>query len=247
MANLFEGLKEGDLEQLVLPFISIDEYESKLDDDSIVVAFFVQDKDPAQDLNRFIQKGPESILDTDVSPAPNEDGYFLVFVEILRDADFPGRIVSILGSLEGLTRIDSWSANIYDVEEPQPVTEELLASMVRLQSMEESIDDDDIVEELSEFFRLSDLDDMVVEGRTVVLEARGAVVELELVDLGYVDRVWENNAVMASATCLTESARANTRRVVNLLGECWYVEQRGENYLAMRRHDGDKVALFRFN
>ena len=60
MANLFEGLKEGDLAELVLPMISIDEFESKLDDDSIVVAFYVGDRDPSQDLNRFIQKGADA-------------------------------------------------------------------------------------------------------------------------------------------------------------------------------------------
>ena len=68
MVNLVEGLKEGDLEELLIPMISIDEYESKLDDDSIVVAFYVRDRDPSYDLNRFIQKGASAILDTDVSP-----------------------------------------------------------------------------------------------------------------------------------------------------------------------------------
>ena len=105
MVNLVEGLKEGDLEELLIPMISIDEYESKLDDDSIVVAFYVRDRDPSYDLNRFIQKGASAILDTDVSPAPNEDGFYMVFVEFLRDEDFPNKLLNTLGSLRGLTGI----------------------------------------------------------------------------------------------------------------------------------------------
>jgi hypothetical protein len=97
--DLFEGLREGDLEGLVLPHLSIDEFETKLDDDAIVVAFHVLDRDPANDLNRFIQKGAVALLDTDVSPAPNEDGYYVVFVELERNETFPERMMHILDSV----------------------------------------------------------------------------------------------------------------------------------------------------
>ena len=82
MFALNEGLRPDDLEDLVLPILSIDEYESKIEDDGIVVGFYTQYKDPANDLNRFIQKSAIDILDSEVSPAPTEDGYFIVFVEL---------------------------------------------------------------------------------------------------------------------------------------------------------------------
>jgi len=245
MANLFEGLKEGDLEELVLPMVSIDEYESKLDDDSIVVAFFVYDKDPAQDLNRFIQKGATSILDTDVSPAPNEDGYYLVFVELLRDAAFPEKLTSILGTLQGLTGIENWKAIFYEDGSIGPITQESIAEKVRLVS---HVDDEeqvqDAVEEsLNEFFRASDLEALNVEHNRVVIEARGVVVELDYVDLGSFEAVAENNAVMASATRLDESANANCRRVQRMLGDFWLVEQRGQ-HLVLGTAAHDIIGLF---
>lgn len=247
MANLFEGLKEGDLEELVLPMISIDEYESKLDDDSIVVAFYVADRDPSQDLNRFIQKGAQMILDTDVSPAPNEDGFYMVFVEFLRDENFPKKLVNTLESLNGLTGIKHWKTQIYDVDGVLPVTMENLLAHVRLQSMEDFQEDLDGVEEgLTEFFRASDLDSMVVENRTVTLEARGVAVELQYVDQGSLEAVYENNAVMGSATRLDETANANCRRLQRMLGDLWVAEQRGEHVLlshALR----EGVALFRIS
>ena len=44
-----EGLRVGDLENLVSPKISIDEFESKSgsDDEILVVAFYVKDDQPA--------------------------------------------------------------------------------------------------------------------------------------------------------------------------------------------------------
>lgn len=245
MENLFEGLKEGDLEDLVLPLVSIDEYESKLDDDSIVVAFFVLDREPAQDLNRFIQKGAASILDTDVSPAPDEDGYYMVFVEFLRDQNTPEKIISTLESINGLTGIKSWKANIYDVESAVPVDSEVLHSHLRLESAEDHEGHEDEVDEsLTEFFRQSDLDNLVVEGRKVVLEARGVAVEVQLVDLGDQDTVFENNAVLGSATRLDEAANANCRRIQRMLGDFWLAEQRGD-YLLVNHALREGVALFK--
>ena len=244
MENLFEGLKEGDLEELVFPLISIDEYDSKLDDDSIVIAFFVIDREPAQDLNRFIQKGATPILDTDVSPAPNEEGYYLVFVELLRDADLPKKVVAMLDSLNGLTGIKSWKGTFYETGVVQPVTLETLQQDVRLESLEDHEGhEDEIAEDLTEFFRASDLDNLVVEGKIATMEARGVSVELEFVDHGSYDVVYENNAAMMSATRLDETANANCRRVQRMLGDFWLVEQRGEHLLvANALHE---VALFR--
>lgn len=247
MDNLFEGLKEGDLEDLLLPMVSVDEYESKLDDDSVVIAFYVTDRDPSQDLNRFIQKGAAMLLDTDVSPAPNEEGYFMVFVEFLRDENFPKKLIDTLESLQGLTGIKVWKAKIYDVDEVLPVTVENLLAHVRLQS-EEAKDNmpDEVVEDLTEFFRASDLDNLTIERKAVTLEARGVSVELQLVDQGNLEAVFENNAVMGSATRLDETANANCRRLQRMLGDLWIAEQRGEHVLlshALR----EGVALFRIN
>lgn len=226
--NLFEGLKEGDLEELVLPIISIDEFESKLDDDSIVLAFSCYDRDPASDLNRFIQKGPVDILDTDVSPAPNEDGLYMVFVELLRDKNTPKNIINILESLAGLTSINDWKCEIYDVEGQHPIDEEFLSKNLRLASQEDHDQHQDKkAEEIKEFFYDSDLDNVIVEDNIVIIEARGSTISLGFVDLGNIDDIYENNAVMQQATRMDESARSNVRRLEKMLGDFWLVEQRG--------------------
>jgi hypothetical protein len=244
MTNLFEGLKEGDLEDLVLPLISIDEYESKLDDDSIVVAFYVSDREPAQDLNRFLQKGASAVLDTDVSPAPNEDGYYMVFVELLRDQKMPSKLISTLESLEGLTGLTSWKAQMYGINGVVNVNDASLVENLRLTSKEDQEDPSEVQEELTEFFKASDLDDMTLSGRTVTLEARGVTVTLTLVDHGTLSDVYENNAAMNRGTRLDEAANANCRRLQRMLGDLWIAEQRGD-FLLLSHALREQVALFR--
>lgn len=249
MANLFEGLKEGDLEELVIPLVSIDEYESKLDDDSIVIAFHVQDREPANDLNRFVQKGPTALLDTDVSPAPNADGFYMVFVEILRDEEFPQKVMDILGSLEGLTGIADWRAVAYGSEEEYPLNLEFLQNSIRLASQEPEKEpevEDAVDESLTEFFRNSDLENLVTEGRMVTFEGPVATFEMQLVDMGAFDVLQERNAVLSQGLRLDEAAQHNVSRIQALLGDLWVVEHL-QNHVLLSNVLSEDVALFRLN
>lgn len=250
MTKLTEGLKENDLESLVLPLLSVDEYESKLDDDSIVIAFYVKDKEPAQDLNRFIQKGAQEILDTDVSPAPTEDGNYMVFVEVLRDKEFPGRCIDMLTSLTGLTGIENWMLSIYDEEEHLPADLQTLEAKVRLYSMEDYEDDAeedeemDVDEALTEFFHNSDLEGLKVDGRTVTLEGLVSDYKLELIDLGVFDQLIERNVVLTQGLRLDEAAQHNVSRLKALLGDLWVVEHL-HNHVLLSNLLSEDVALFR--
>lgn len=118
MTNLREGLQSNELDYLVLPLVSIDEYKSKIDDrKAIVVGFYVTESDPAYDLATFIEKGTTPVLDTDVSPAPTTDGYYLVFVELDRDDKFPERIVEIIDVLDNITNVEDWQFSPYGSKE----------------------------------------------------------------------------------------------------------------------------------
>lgn len=248
--ELLEGLHENDLNDLVLPLVSIDEYESKIDDDAIVVGFYVQDRDPANDLNRFIQKSAISLLDTDVSPAPNEDGYYVVFVELMRDHAFPDKLMGILDTLVGLTGIpaDSWEAEIHGEEGQYPVDEKTLTVMVRMDPVEDEIealhDDEELKESLHEFFRPSILEGLSYEKGYLTFERRGAQLELKLVDFGSPEDLREHNAVMAQPMKLDEGAQSNVRRLQAFLGSHWLVEHL-EGYVVLSHDGSDDVALLK--
>lgn len=106
--KIFEGMWANDLEDLLQPLVSIDEYESKVDDEAISVAFFINDKDAADDLSRFLQKSSVPLLDSDVSAAPDQRGYYLVFCELAQNDRFVENLCSICEEVGQLGGIDNW-------------------------------------------------------------------------------------------------------------------------------------------
>ncbi|MNK54736.1 hypothetical protein D3C87_737280 [compost metagenome] len=217
---LREGLREQDLEDLVIPMISIDEFESKVDDDAIVIGFYVKDSEPADDLNRFIQKSPVILLDTDVSPAPNADGYFLVFVEVSRDGSFPKKLETILAEIKNLVAIEEsdWSFTCYGHDGIFEATEENVRVLIRTESIEDlkqkAFDDD-----LLEFFKPSIIDDFRLDENLLSISRNNTLLSGELVSFGEADQLDE--AILGKAVTLTEDATRSCRRWEALLGEGW--------------------------
>ena len=132
-SKISEGLKEQSLDHLIIPMLTVDEYESKIDDKRvIVVGFFMFDKDPAEDLASFIDKSSSKVLDTEVSPAPTPDGYYVVFIELLRDNEFPEILLGIVSEVENLCKNLNWQMQCQGCREPIDVTDENIRKNVIL-------------------------------------------------------------------------------------------------------------------
>lgn len=127
-----EGLKSGDLRDVVKNTISIDQFYGKLDDDNIVVVFYVDDEDPAYDLCDFIDKSEVEHLDAEVSNVPNENGRFLVYVEFIRNKKFPGRCSTLIRSISNLVKIKKWYFETYNVDSKLKLSKETIKNNVRL-------------------------------------------------------------------------------------------------------------------
>jgi len=85
---LLENLFSGDLKGILKTVISIDDFESKIDYNTIVLAFYCTDEDAAEDLAVFLERAAISrILDTEVSTSTNKDNDYLVFVEVSKSKD----------------------------------------------------------------------------------------------------------------------------------------------------------------
>ena len=109
-SKLDEGLRENDLDDLVLSTITIDDFEPKSgsEEEVVVVTFRAKDDEPANDLASFIEKGTHDILDTEVSPSVDDDGNYLVFVEMKREADLFENVKKLIGDVMRLVNIDTW-------------------------------------------------------------------------------------------------------------------------------------------
>lgn len=119
--KIFEGMWANDLEDLLQPLVSIDEYESKVDENAIALGFFVNDRDAADDLNRFIQKSSVPLLDSDVSPAPDQRGYYIVFCELTDNDRFIDNLCNICDEVGQLGAIDNWQMKIRGVDKVVPL------------------------------------------------------------------------------------------------------------------------------
>lgn len=180
-SNISEGLVRNALDHLVLPMLSIDEYESKISDKrAIVVGFFVDEEMPARDLSNFIDRSNHPILDTEVSPAPTPEGYFMVFIEIERDEHFPENLIKMLDDVENLTNIDKWTFQAPGKEDVIDLSVKALKSCITLDQDDiidqPDVDDeqsndmvpepknDDNAEKLAEFWKFATVDSFLLEG-----------------------------------------------------------------------------------
>ena len=121
-----EGVEYGDLETLVDSTVSIAEFKPKTgtEEDVIVVGFYVKDETPAIDLAKFIERGVTSILDTEVSPNPNDVGMYIVFVEV-ENKDLMKTTLNLINDIRGLVKVKEWGIKFYKREAINVKAEEI--------------------------------------------------------------------------------------------------------------------------
>jgi len=124
---LREGLESGDLEKLISPKISIDEYKSKMgsDEEIVVISFTIQGKEPALDLVNFVEKSYDWVIDADVSSGEIFDGSYIAFIEADRDPAIAEQIIELLEDLKNLTEHDVSDWNIYYAKTKKSLTPDL--------------------------------------------------------------------------------------------------------------------------
>lgn len=113
------ALKHGDLRDTVLDKISIDEFEPKTGkvEDIIVVGLYVTDGNVGKDLYDFLNNSFDYINDIEVSPNPNDDGYYMVFMEMPRTPDAPAHIKRIIRDVVNLTGDLDWQGKTHLTDE----------------------------------------------------------------------------------------------------------------------------------
>jgi|TARA_B110000037_G_scaffold12420_1_gene13234 hypothetical protein len=121
-----EGVEYGDLKTLVDSTVSIGEFKPKTgtEEDVIVIGFYVKDEAPAMDLAKFIERGVTPILDTEVSPNPNDVDMYVVFVEV-ENEDLMNTTFSLINDIHGLTGNKEWNMKFYKREAINVKAEEI--------------------------------------------------------------------------------------------------------------------------
>lgn len=134
-SKLTESLKQNDLEHLVSPYVSVDQYTSKLSEDNLTIAFFCNERDVASDLLDFLEKMYfMEIRDIEISDSLTEDNKYILYVEFDRNQQFPKVLVDIIDSINFLINkeIKDWDFVSFNMNKKMPLSVEAVKKYVRL-------------------------------------------------------------------------------------------------------------------
>jgi len=220
MHKLMEGLRPHDLKGMLDNYVSVDEYESKIDEAALVIAFYVSDRHAAQDVSRFIQKSFVELLDSEVSASPDQNGRYLVFVELPMNSKVGAEIAELCDDLSSLGDIDTWRVKVRG----EPETKGIPAKEIQ------KIVDQGLSDALREYFKDTTATNILVEGRcTVHFDAQE--MQFSVTDHGPLEDVARRKNLDERAVDLCIVSQRTCRNINNLLGIHWTVEKLGEQYL----------------
>lgn len=158
-----EGLDYHDLEGIVEPAISVDEYSAKMgkDSDIVTVAFKVNNRQAGDDLADWFERGYDYILDAQTSEGELTPGKYLVFVEMNRRTTTPKHIVELITDLKTLTGLDvkDWTVTVNG--EDYEVDEDVLSQVIILSPHQYRIEKEN-EDELNEMREIAGLENVKI-------------------------------------------------------------------------------------
>jgi hypothetical protein len=194
--RLNEELLAGDLRMLVDNIFEIDSYASKMgsDEDVVVMSFTVEQKEPAEDLVNFIERGYEFVLDADSTPGELQDGKYKVFVEMERNRHVPEQILELLYGVGNLCEIDNFKFRYYKSFHSIDVSEDSLKETIPT-----SKDDytnkiqENKLNNFSNFFNKSYLESVDVDNDTLIFQKKYAEpLRMKIKDFGLKESIYKN-------------------------------------------------------
>jgi len=170
--QLNEGLRSNDLQELIYPIFEVDTYRSKMgeDHDVCVVSFTAKDRSPAQDLMEFIEKGYGFVLDADISSGENENGEYLIFVELKRSPKLAEQIKDLTYGVYKLTGINEWSFKYHKNSEIYEASTDALSSVIpSTPEMYDGLLLKIKTEGVKKFFNKTLMDDLTIDNNIITI------------------------------------------------------------------------------
>ena len=223
------SLQPNDLKDFVNHIFTIDSYKSKMGQDKeiAVLAFEVNEQNPAKDLVNFIEKGYPFVLDADTSTGENKKGKYDVFVEIERDRHLPKNISDILEEVSKLTGIEEWKYRYYKNVESKPYDISTAESEIPLSGdAYESMINEYNQSELDRFFNRGVTEQHYVKENVIEFgrHASGKV-RMEMVEEGPTEELLTK---YAGAVSLDETSMSEVLFLTKFLGN-YNIQKIGEN------------------
>lgn len=220
---------KGELNGTIRPLISVDEFDPKLGDTLavIVVGFYFYDDEPAQDLNTFIQRGSFNILDAEVSPNPDENGEYLVFVEFERTLEFQKMFFKFIQDIENITGKQDWMVKPYLLDHAVSLYDPDLFNYIIVEPAQYVPKDEFKIDiKIEESLKNSDISGLTTDRDYVIITDNNSRLAARVIDFGTFDR-------MSAMHCLSESAIKMSSNIeivtlASMLGKGWSVHDLGK-------------------
>jgi len=229
MNQLREGLSSGDLTDLIDPTFEVDAYKSKMgnDEDIAVLSFEVTGRQPAKDLENFIEKSYEAVIDADSSEGEVSRNTYRVFVELERDRKVAEQIDEILYGLSELSGIDDWRFRYYRDYQSKPLRD--LRDVIPKSPDEYKAKMGDIFEnELRFFFRQSPLDYLLIEnGDLIFKRSFNSPIKMKMIEHGTRTDILNK---LAGNIRVDESATAETTWLTKYFGD-YNITKYGDHFV----------------
>lgn len=243
-------LMYNDLQDLVLPKLSIDEFSPKTgnNQDVIVLGFYVKDQEPAKDLSHFIENGPYNILDVEASPSTNEDGDYMVFVEVKRNEEFFDFTEKLLNDLDRVVEDINWEYKPYYSDETYKNSSEWRSWVItdpskyvsKEEFKEQKIQQEkqDFTNNIGNFFVESLLSNLSLDDNFIKFSNRHKSFTFEIVNFG--DSVLEEFANEPSIERTPDDIYLG-----RMLGNVYNIDTFGAQRLAISSPKSDKILLLK--
>ena len=134
-----ENLRQNDLQYLISPIVSVDEYTSKIDSDNITIAFFVKEIDAAEELIDFLNKFYfVELRDTELSDSVTDDNNYIVFAEFERNDSFPKIFLDVIDTVNYVADNKDWKIKVIGNKEPMELSLDNIRQNVRLTKLRDT-------------------------------------------------------------------------------------------------------------
>jgi hypothetical protein len=228
------GLQTGDLQDTMLKKISIDEYEPKTGDSSevLVLGFSLKESSQGQDLYNFLNSSIFEIRDVEVSPNPNPDNYYMVFVEMDRNEEVLENIRKIVKDVENISGSMPWVGKTHLTDDFHPLFDEGISEFVitdpekymtkeqweQSKAEEQAVVDAKVESDNSimEFLKSSNLLKASINNNTLEVEDKFNEAKLEVVGFGEAKDIMAEIGINESAIGDMDST---LKQFNNMLGE----------------------------
>ncbi len=249
-------MKHEDLVDLVIPKISLDEFSPKTGEnkDVIVLGFYVDDLEPAKDLSNFIETGAYETLDVEASPASNEDGHYMVFVEMDRNNQIFEKIDKILHDVENLSGKLLWNVKPYYADTEYKLSEDTWKDFVivepdmyvdkkTFQQGKAEAENNEYKEDLGNFLIDSLMSEVSLnkdtEAETITFQRGKRIFEFEIVNYGQQDILEDVSSEPIRSMLSDDLAFADA------IGKSYVINNFSEGRFTITREGSDKVLLLR--